>query len=334
MAEQTTNQYKPLFQLQILHHYWLDQGATVFDLMPNQQQRDIRLLSYDVRQVLTVAPTAATRKALAGLGGIYKESSLGCIVAVANDTVVPADAVFEFTVTVQDFSFNNYTALTLPQQKTYEIYYEPEKTVYRYKENVPLLSNLTGTSRMTAAGKALFLSKEYPALAADDQVEALVLDGGGLSQLTGDQPGAALQQLNPVATDLPVFLHQGDLPDIVPPAGLTGAPKRGVRLSDDMPDTIYAVISLSAVRSGDFSFVDSNGKAKAAYPVFQMRLKNRSTIWKYFDKNTGILISAEAQPLPLTRFGNAGSKQKPAQGFVKAVKTGGKISQLFSEIFV
>ena len=261
---------------------------------------------------------------------------MGCLVAVPDSVVVPVDAMFEFVVTVQNAAFFNYTALTLRPQKIYELYHQPDDKIYRYKENVPVLSNLSGTSRGTAPNKALFLSKEIPALAANDQVESLVLSGDALLQLTGDQPGADTQQLSATASDLPVFVHQGDVPAIVPPTGLVGTPERGVMLSEDVTDNVFALIRLSAVRTDDegFSLIDVDGHAKATPPVFQVRFKNRSTTWRYLKKSTGALDSPESKPLPLTHFGNAGTKQKPSEGLVKAVKSGTKITQLISEIFV
>src|SRR6185369_11183814 len=71
---------------------------------------------------------------------------------------------------------------------------------------------------------------------------------------------------------------------------------------------------------GDFSLIGSGGHAKATSPVFEIRFKNRSTIWKYINKSTGALMSTEPVPLPLTLHGNAGTKQKPSEGLVKAVK--------------
>lgn len=336
MAEGTINEYKRLFEIRLLHHYWLDEAATLFDLMPSQTKRAERLLSYDMRSFLALAPTVATAKALKGLGGVYKNTALGCMVAVPDITVVPADAVFEFTVTIQDPAFFNYTALTLRPRKISGVYHQPDDKTYRHKENVPVLSNLTGASREAGAGKSLFLSTEIPALAADDQVESLFISNNALLQLTGDQPGAGSQQLNAQATNLPVYVHQGDAPAIVPPAGLIGAPARGIMLTDEIPDNVFALIRLSAVRAddGDFSLIGNDGHAKATNPVFEIRFKNRSTIWKYVNKSTGALISTEPAPLPLTHYGNAGTKQKPSGGLVKAVKSDDKITQLVSEIFI
>ena len=159
-----------------MHHYWLDDGATVFDLMP-QARRDQRLLTYDMRSFLAIRPTFAAAKALKGFGCVYKDTALGCVVAAPNDALLPIDTMFGFLVTVRSSAFYDYTALTLRPQKVYDLYHQVENKTYRYKENVPVLSNLTGASRGTGVNKALFLSKEIPALAADDGHQFLSLSG-------------------------------------------------------------------------------------------------------------------------------------------------------------
>jgi hypothetical protein len=255
--------------------------------------------------------------------------------------------VFEFVVAVKAAEFFNYTALTLRPQKIYEFFLQskdsnaedkpPEIKTYRYKENVPFLSNLTGTSRVLGGDKVLFLSKEIPALHATDWVESLVLSGNALLQLTSDQPDAETQQINDKASDLPVFIHQADVPPIVPPKGLVGVPAKGITLSSDIPDNVFAFIQLSPLRNDDddFSFIDkASGHPKTAHPVFQIRFKNRATIWQYLKKDTGAVYSEELKPLPLTYFGNAGNKQKPSAGLVEARKSGDKVTQLVSNIFI
>lgn len=335
MAEQVRIGYKRLFEVRLLHHYWLDEGATVFDLIPDQAKKDGRLLTYDIRPILSIVPTTATEKKLMRLGCVYKTTAMGCVVAASDQVLIPSDAIFEFVLKVQNAAFSNYTALSLPQQKIYELYHQPEDKTYRYKENVPVYSNLTGASRGANPNKALFLSREIPAPAATDKVESLVLSGGALQQLTGDQPGATVQVLSPIANNLPVFSNQADIPTAVPPPGLAGVPLRSLLLTDDIPDEIFALVRLTAVRAddGDYSFIDGAGQPKNPYPVYQIRFKNRSTRWKYFSKSTKAPTSTEANPLPLTFFGNAGTKQKPSEGVVKATLNAGKITELFSEIY-
>ncbi|MCI5209170.1 MAG: hypothetical protein D3910_10335 [Candidatus Electrothrix sp. ATG2] len=140
MSEQISNRYTPLFEIQLLHHYWLDEGATLFDSLSGDQQIE-RLRSYDCRRFFVIEPTAGTAKTLSGLGCVYKKTALGCAVAVPENVTVSAETALEFVVTVRDPALFNYTTLTLRSQKIYEMYHQPEKKTYRYKENVQVLSN-------------------------------------------------------------------------------------------------------------------------------------------------------------------------------------------------
>jgi hypothetical protein len=356
MAERVDNGYKRLFELRLLHHYWLDEGGKLFDSLPENDGKQVllpkqrppltqecRLLSYDSRSFLTITPTATTERILKGSGCVCRNTALGCIVAIPSNKTFSTDALLEFVVTVKDAAFFNYTTLTLRPQKIYSFLLPSDDsnrlpTLYRYKENVPVLSNVTGATRLLNAKKSLFLSKEIPAVQNSDLVESLVLASGGLWQLTSDPPNPKTQQLNSKATDLPVFVHQADVPPIVPPLGLMGVPAKGIQLSNDIPDTVFALIQLSPLRNDDddFSFIDKNTQlAKTQHPVFQIRFKNRATIWQYLKKENGALVSEEPEPLPLTYFGNAaGNKQKPFAGLVEARKSGDKITQLVSNIFI
>jgi hypothetical protein len=335
--ERRINGYHRLFEVRLLHHYWLDDGETIFDLLAASETREHRLLNYDMRDFLTVAPTASTARTIAGFGGIFKETGLGFVVGVPADTVIPADTTLTFGVTVTASAFFNYTALTLVPQKITDIFYQPEKRVYRYKGNVPLLSNLTGGARLLGGGKLLFLSQDYPVLAATDRIESFIVSGSSLLQLTSDPPEATTRQLSADVMTVPIFVHQADVPAIVPPPGLSGAPASGIRLDEeDLPDDIFALIRLAAERPTDhgFSYIDNLGHPKVVPPVYQVRFKNRSTTWKYLRKTTGVLDSQTPAPLPLTFFGNAGTRPKPSEGFVKPQITANKIMDLVSEIFI
>lgn len=344
MAERIVNGYRRLFEVMALHHYWIDQGSAISS--PDPLKID-GILTYDVRPFLALRPTTSTKKKLAGLRCVFRETALGMVVAAPKEALIPDDSVFEFILTIQNAAFFNYTALTLQDQKIYEHYHLTENKTYRYKANVPVLSNLTGASRTVDGKKHLFLSKEIPANAANEPLEALVRDANILRQVIA-QP-KELQELGAQSASLPVFLHQEDAPSIVAPTGLIGTPPaRGLLLTEEIPDDVYALIRISAVRPGDADFsCTETQKAKAPdptsgesrHPVFQLRFKNRSSYWRYRKKRSGAVISTEADPLPLTFNGNAsGTKQKPSAGVVKPVTkvksdTDAAV-RLLSEIFV
>ena len=335
MAEKITKNYHRLFDIQVLHHYWLDEGPTLFDKLAAEQQNN-RLLEYDMRSFFRFAPLPSTQTALRSYRCIFRETAFGGLVAAPAGVTLPDDQVFEFALSVNSGQFFDYTSLTFRRQQIYNLVSTVDGRMVRYKENVPVLSSLTGVTRGAGGDLKLFLSQETPALAADFLVESLATAGGSLVQFTSDGPGAATQNIGTPASGIPVFVHQGDAPVIVPPAGVTGSPARGVRLSADLADDVFAVIRLIAVRgdNGAFSFVDAAGAPLATPPIYQIRFKNRMTFWAYHDQRTGALDSVEPIALPLTFFGNAGTKQKPSQGHVKADLVGSRVARLVSEIFV
>jgi len=151
MVERVVIGYRRLFEVRLLDHYWLDEGATVFDQINDPAQKDARLLTYDVRPFLTVEPTPTTAKALAGYRCLFRATALGLVVAAPSTTVIAADASFEFVVSIANGTFNDHTALTLRPQKIYELFNTADGITYRYKENVSVLSNLSGVTRGAAA---------------------------------------------------------------------------------------------------------------------------------------------------------------------------------------
>lgn len=331
--------YTRLFEVRLLHHYWLDDADTVFDAIPDDAVKSQRLLTYDVRQVLAVEPSAATAAAIAGLRGVFRMTGLGFLVAVPDDAVVPLDAALEFFVTVTAPDLANYTALSLRPQPIVDVTDPADsEVIHRYKANVPVLSNLTGASQGAGADKRLFLSQPYVNGAnAGDGVEALVTSGTNLRQLTGDPPAAPFQVLGP-KSDHPVYVHQGDIAPITPPPGSAGAPAGGIEMTPDTPPAVAAVIRLVPRRGDDaaFSFANADGTPRTPPRVFEVHLRNRWTTWRYRKKGDGSISATEADPLPLTHFGNAGTKQKPSTAGISFERDNSdppKITRLVSDIY-
>jgi len=308
-----------------------------------------------VRRLLSFEPSTATAATVTGLRGVFRTTGLGFLVAVPEDARIPLDAAFEFFVTVVAPDYATYTAQPLarpgvtlptipslsPQPIVGVVDPTPDpvtsaRRVVQYKANVPVLSNLTGVSRGVGTAMRLYLSRDYPNASADDAVESLVSVGNDLRQRIGDPPNAQLNVVGAKA-DLPMFLHQGDVPPIVPPVGSTGAPAFGIELTADTPPTVTAVIRLSPRRpvGSPFNFAELDGTAHPR--VFEVHLQNRWTTWQYHSKSDGSLTSTEAGPLPLTHFGNAGTKQKPSTAAIGAefdTNNPPRIARLVSDIYV
>lgn len=342
MAERVKTGYQRLFEVRVLHHYFLDEGAVDFTaLAPAARLR--RLMSgYDVRQFLSFSPTSSTEKMLRELGCLYKTTNLGFVLAIPRGVKVPANAQFGFVATLQSGDFLNYTALTIRKQKILEIAYG--ETVRRYKENVFVFSNNTGERRTINNQTWHCLSKEIPALdgATPYPAEAFATDGTALFQTLRDtaagMPNADRHTVGAAKNTLPVYAHQDDVPTLTLPDATT---LRGVELSDDLPDDTFAVIHIDASTSNtDFKIVDSNNLPFSTCPVFEIHFKNRSTFWRYYNKTTGVFDDEPwpATPLPLTFNGNPTpvtphrKKGTPASMTIKMDPTGLLIDQLYSDI--
>jgi hypothetical protein len=120
--------------------------------------------------------------------------------------------------------------------------------------------------------------------------------------------------------------------------GLTGTPERGILLTNEIPDNVFGLIQIAATNPGNTDFNCTNaGLAKETGPVFQIRFKNRSAVWKYLNKNTGVPVSESSAPLPLTCTGNAGIKRKPGDSMVKVKFENNdptkRIEKIYTEIF-
>lgn len=312
MVEPDRTTFTRLFEVRVLHHYWLDDGATDLDAL-DDEVKDRRLLEYDVRSILRLEPSLPTSETIRGLRGVFRTSGLGFVVAVPADAVVPLDAEFEFFASPVDPGYSDYTALSLRPMPIVDVIdpADPERS-RRYKAGVPLLSNATGVSRGTGVATRRFLSTDYVSGAnAGDGVEALVVSGSSLRLLTGDPPEPT-KTLGPISSR-PVYLHQGDVQPITPPAGAVGVPATGIELSPDAPQDVVAVIRIVPRRAGStaFDIVNPDGTPRQPSRVFEVHVRNRWTTRRYRDAKTGAVTSTEADPLPLTRFGNAGAKRPP-----------------------
>ncbi len=337
MAERIGYNYQRLFEVRLLHHYWLDDGAVLYDALPGSRKTNV-LQNYDMRSFMEIKPTPTTKYKIKGLKGIFKNTATGFMVAVPKAMIIPDAEVFSFVITVTGAAFYRYTSFTFISHKIYELYYPAEDKIIRYKENVPVFSNLTGVSRGVNPDKSLFLSREIPASSGTDKAEFLNIKGGALVQLANSQPGAKIMQLSPAAANFPVFMHQNDTPVIVPPLGLEGTPWKGIILTDEIPDNVFGMVNITAANPIDADFsCTAAGIAKSNCPVFQIRFKNRSAVWKYLNKNSGAPVSETNNPLPLTYNGNAGVKRKPGESVIKVKFKDNnptkRIEEIYTEIF-
>lgn len=120
--------YKSLFEVKILHHYFLNKGELEWDTM-NQEDKDIQEAKFDVREILDITPTADCIKAIKAYNCIFRKTSAGILVGIKAiaDQLNPGkfkayvslneNQTFRFLVKLKDFNFINYTALSLQSSR-------------------------------------------------------------------------------------------------------------------------------------------------------------------------------------------------------------------------
>lgn len=332
--------FKTLFEIRLLHHYWLDEDKDLFDaLLPGQI--DSRLLTYDVRPFLKIEPTLSTLSTMDAFHCLFRTTSLGCVVLATSDITIPDDIVFEFHITVVHSDFHNYTIHSFYPKPISAVFHQPTVTEYRFKENVFVLENTTGKKK----GTALYLSKDIPNMtspAASYAIESLLRSGGNLTLISNQKGGTMSLYSTITLANMPVFLNQDDIPAIIPPAGVVGAPAKGILLTSDIPDDVYAMIRIHMIHPTDVAYsCTTAGLPKATAPVFQVRFKNRVSNWQYKRKTDPAVSTGDLGPLPITFFGNAspGPKKrvKPSTNSIQVEYDGvgptKKIKKIISQIF-
>ncbi len=121
--------YKTLFEVKILHHYFLNKGLLLWDKMTNQEEKDEIESNYDIRGVLEIKPSSDCKKILDNYNCIFRRTSFGisiCIKAKTNNKQpirftplkpLDKDLTFRFLIRLNDLNFMNYTALPLKNNK-------------------------------------------------------------------------------------------------------------------------------------------------------------------------------------------------------------------------
>lgn len=111
-------QYKPLFKVDVLHLYFLNNGLKTFFTMTATEAAK-QLDGYDLNSFLSIAPTNETQEKLKGYNLVFKNTNSGFAVwtKVRSDDnafpfiPLPDDLSLSFLVQIKDPTFYNYTDL-------------------------------------------------------------------------------------------------------------------------------------------------------------------------------------------------------------------------------
>ena len=70
--------YRRLFEVDILHEYFLNQDGTPFSELPAAEQAKL-LKKYDIRETINITPLARTAKLLTNYGLVFRTSKRGSV---------------------------------------------------------------------------------------------------------------------------------------------------------------------------------------------------------------------------------------------------------------
>ncbi len=119
-----TISYNILFEVKILHHYFLNRGEDVYDRM-GESDRAKMMLNYDAREIFEIRPSPETSRILESHKCIFKRTTTGFLAgmrAEPNNDHPPVfkpfhspsgDLTFTFYLNIHDPGFLNYTALPM-----------------------------------------------------------------------------------------------------------------------------------------------------------------------------------------------------------------------------
>lgn len=136
--------YKTLFEVQVYHDYFLDNGAKKFDSM-TPQEKQAQLERYNVSDYLEIIPTPETQQLLVNQRMRLILQSDGFKVVVSTEPGLPTKPVIPlsdaaqmtFAVKIKDTYFNNYTDLELATNRVYLFTNTPQASM----PLIPVISN-------------------------------------------------------------------------------------------------------------------------------------------------------------------------------------------------
>ena len=97
--------YKSLFEIKLLHHYFLDKGEEIWDAMA-PEDRDLMEEKYDIRDILEITPTPDCNTILNSHNCIFKQTSSGIRLGIKAKPVDTASQEFiPFIPLENDLSF-------------------------------------------------------------------------------------------------------------------------------------------------------------------------------------------------------------------------------------
>ncbi len=349
-----TTSYRTLFEVKLLHHYFLNRAESLFDNM-DDVSKGRSLMGYDVSNFVNIEPTPACARNLSKYRLIYKNTPFGFIVGTrsrkSGAKYFPAieiedDLQFTFKLTYNDVFFANYTSL--PLVRTEDAVYYFQNRVTGSAKKYPFLSGYaavfaagtyssgdilgdaaTNPAKLFIANKLTDKTPPHADWAEDELVSGKPLqyvtkadllpvyteairyktDQAGLSLTATAQNrrGETIPLQCATVTDSDKSVALVDIHNLPEGYYTVTLDDSGKPYNKQFPfyklakkGGMHALIDIS-VKSDDASYNLFNGDGSFKEPVYELRFKNRATVWRYLGAQ--FTNKPESGPHPLTSRG-------------------------------
>ncbi len=274
--------YPVLFTVKLLHHYFLDSKTASFD----ELSADVKvkmLAGYDVRSIFNIRPTKETARVLAGNGLSFKPHNMGFTVLTKQHPTsggggfdppekIPADTHLQFLLTVNDPLFYQYSAPFLKQEPS-----RIEKAATLGEQDKVFLkawhlSNSVGTSATSLPPQLAKTPKSAALPQAPFSVESIMSVGGVVKQ----------------AKEHAANLTDAHWQTIFNGRFVSGEDLLEMEVTENIPLDTFAVIEIvpgDDIAKPEYRLYKPDNSL--ASPVFEIRIKNRSTWWRYQNQPQG-----------------------------------------------
>ncbi len=344
--------YQTLFEIKIIHHYYLDNGIQLFDAL-NDNDKNEYLTNYSISDFIKISPTKTCEKILKNSRCIFKNTSTGMIVKIQvkkqGDNFIPyvdlADDIdLRFKIEFKDSLFGNYTSLPLNIGNN-QIYYFQNRLIEEARE-FPFLSqcpSIYDEDKYHSVGDMLVDDKVNPsklfiAKAAtvseppsNDWAEDTLVNGkilfyankNDLFRVETDKLVFSFQQSD---LNIPVSIRNINNVNFKPDYAVLKDKNLTVLTVNlkNLPEDIYyiniepyqkefpffllkdndsdikAIIDIS-IKSNNTSFNVLNDDKTIREQIFELRFKNRYTLWQFLGENFS--NQPTSGPNPLTKYG-------------------------------
>lgn len=255
--------YRLLFSIQILHHYFLDEGLRIYGVDLTADRAEINLNHFELSSFMLIKPTERTRLLLKNMRSVFVQNSHGIEVRTSTDPIdsnlpfieFEQDCYMDFTCELTDSYFENYTDMRINRDK---IIFISNKT--------PLASesDLATTVRFSTFSE--FDTSTINALPTPPQDDIkIMLDDFTESEKRGK---LALLRIHLIGDEEEMNLTNGTFDD-----------------------------------EGIVTFQDNLIKFNSTSPTESITFKNRATIWTYHRTSDGLPIFSSITEIPLTKNG-------------------------------